>query len=184
MVGEYACAQAFRRSDAQAPTGGYRLFVRALFERPERAFSEAVDHGLVVEDIRRALWLAETFEVGRCTEHPARALAKPASSEAGIAQVADTQGNVDAVFNQVEEAVVKQHVDVQAGVLVQERSQVRNDPHTGERHAGADPQVARQASACATGGLVSFVGFENGALGFLEKCQACLGRGQAPGRAQ
>ena len=106
-------------------------------------------------------------EIGRaCARHPADG-AQPGRDQAAVGQIADTQGEVDLIVEEVGHAVGQHQLDGHLGERCEEGDDDGQDVQPAEHRWGGDDKVAF--------GLGVLAG--RGALGLVQLLQDSLGRG-------
>ena len=129
---------------------------------------------MVGEILRNGRRRARSEIGGACARHPADG-AQPGRDQAAVGQVADAQGDVDLVVEEVGHAVGQHQLDGHFGERREEGGDDRQDVQPAEHDRGGDDKVAL--------GLGVLAG--RGALGLVQLLQDRLGRrdvGPAGGR--
>lgn len=162
-----------------------RLVAAVLLEAPDApgvvvlAVHDAAVGGQVGQGVRRAV----AFQVGRRGAQEAAVAQDAAGVEAGVGQVAEADGEVVTLLDQVDGAVGDVELDFDFGVALGEGGDQRGDHGAAEAERGVDPQQAARRLAAAGDQLVHGAQFCEQAGGVFDVELAFAGQADAAGVA-
>ncbi len=123
------------------------------------------------------------LEIGGCGADHAVVRGDLARDQRGILQLADADGEVEALADDVDEIVGELHIELDVGIAGEEGADIRGDVHAGEDRRHRDLQQAARLGVAAAHEVLGLLAKAEDVDDALEIPCAGLGQRQMPGRA-